>query len=84
MILIINSDNDQRQLAQILFVDSLLIKLKYVSQNTIYHKVTRPNKHFQVNGNFNAIRVNSRIVGWESQLQLFITITNVLRHKIEV
>ena len=50
----------------------------------LYHKVTRPNKHFQVNGNFNAIRVNSRIVGWESQLQLFITITNVLRHKIEV
>ena len=33
----INSDDDQRQLVEILVLDILSIKLEYVSQNTFYH-----------------------------------------------
>ena len=38
---LINSD-DQRQLVEILVLDTLSMKLKYVSQNTLYHV----NKYF--------------------------------------
>ena len=43
----INSDDDQQQLVEILVLDILPIKLEYVSQNTLYHWVTRLNKHFK-------------------------------------
>ena len=35
----INSDDDQWQLVEILVLDILSIKLKYVSKNTLYHNI---------------------------------------------
>ena len=43
----VNSDDDQRKLVEILVFDILSIKLIYVSENTLYHKITRPNKYLK-------------------------------------